>query len=112
MKIRKILIASAVMLSAFQLSGSKAFSQDLSALDCKVLSDEDSSREDYLKKFRKSYLETRSLAQMSSMVNFFDIAVNDCNAIIIVSLTPKENMGGEKEAWIFQREPWALIGSN
>ena len=110
--LKNILIASAVVITALPVSMNKAYSQDLSALDCKEISEEDSAHADLMKKFRKSYLEERSLAQMSRLVNFFDVSVSDCTTVIIVSLTPKENMSGEKEAWIFQQEPWRLIGAN
>lgn len=111
-KLKTVVFAGAVTMAAIQFSSIVALSQSLPALDCEELSDTHSKFDGYMKKFRKSFLNQRSLSEMSSMVNFFDISINDCDAVIVIALTPKENMSGEKEAWIFETEPWRFIGSN
>ena len=103
---------AAASMIALAISGGITLAQNIPALDCEIVARTDNNHSDYLKKFRTSYLEQKSLIEMSNMVNFFDILVSDCSVIIVISLMPKDIETGDKQAWVFQKTPWRLIGSD
>jgi len=102
----------AVMAVSLSFPLSPVLAQQASVLNCTEVTQDDNRLADYLSKFRTAYLLKRSVIAMSNLVNFYDIRVSDCTAVIAITLTPNELADATKETWLFQKDPWKFIGIN
>ena len=112
LKVKYILAVGTIISATLSFPLYPVQAQETPVLNCKEISDPDSRLTDYLSKFRTTYLQERSLIEMSNLVNFYDIRVNDCTAVIAVVLTPNDLSDTEKETWLFEKDPWKFIGTN
>jgi len=112
LKSKHIVTAGAIIAATLSFALVPVQAQETSVLNCRDISEGDSKLADYLSKFRTTYLQERSLIEMSNLVNFYDVRVSDCTALIAVTLTPNALADTGKETWLFQKDPWKFIGIN